>query len=97
MLFNDNEGDVATGRKLRVPSMGPCEVKNKLTETNCMLKAEVSGAVAFSHVNRLAWVDERLVEPEIGIKGIFPDTRKMIKSVFGRRMKGGIRRLKVKF
>lgn len=97
VLLYDNEGDVAIGRKLRTPWTGPYRVIEKLTPLNYVLKAEASDAVARSHVNRLARLDERVVEAEDGRHGVFPDTLRMIKSIQDWQEKDGVRKFKLRF
>jgi hypothetical protein len=80
VLVFDLEGTMAKGRELRVPWLGPYVIVEKVTEINYILKAEGNGAIARSHVNRLAKLSERLIEPQ-GVSGVFPDTRRDIKSI----------------
>jgi hypothetical protein len=80
VLVFDVEGTVAKGRKLRVPWLGPYVVVEKVTDIKYILKAEGNGAIARSHVNRLARLSERLVELQ-GVSDVFPDTRRYIRSI----------------
>jgi hypothetical protein len=97
VLVYDNEGDVAVGRKLRVPWLGPYRVTEKLSKLNYVLRGELTGAEARSHVNRMARLDERLVEPEDPADGVFPDTRRYIRSIMDMREQDGLRKFKLKF
>jgi hypothetical protein len=97
VLVYDNEGDVAVGPKLRVPWLGPYRVTERLSDINYVLRGEMTGVEARSHVKRSAQMDERLVEPEGAANGVFPDTRRYIRSIMDMREQDGVRKFKLKF
>eukprot|EP00173_Palmaria_palmata_P001617 Plantae.Rhodophyta-Palmaria_palmata.ctg192.p3 GENE.Plantae.Rhodophyta-Palmaria_palmata.ctg192~~Plantae.Rhodophyta-Palmaria_palmata.ctg192.p3 ORF type:complete len:172 (+),score=38.05 Plantae.Rhodophyta-Palmaria_palmata.ctg192:2302-2817(+) len=83
VLIFDFKNSVKKDRKLRVTWLGPYKAVEHVTAIIYILEDESNGLIARSHVNRLARLSERLVEPEEGIGGIFPDTRRGIKSILG--------------
>jgi hypothetical protein len=50
-----------------------------------------------SHVNRLARLDELLVEPDVAANGMYPNTRRCICSIMDMREEDGVRNFKLKF
>lgn len=96
VLVYDNEGDAAVGRKLRRPWVGPYRVSEKVTDTNYILVGEVTGVQARTHVNRMARLDERIVEDIEEAGGVFPDTRRLIRGIMDWRTRAGRVELQVK-
>jgi len=81
--------DTEIGRKLRTPWMGPYLVEEKLTSIAYMLRSESTHQSARVHVNRLRAFDENVHETSDALDGVFPDSRRLIKSITGdKRVKG---------
>ena len=89
VLVYDNEGDVAIGRKLRRPWNGPYRVAAKITPVNYILVGEATGVEARTHVNRMAHFSERVTEDTEEVGGVFPDTRRVIRTMLDWRIREG--------
>jgi hypothetical protein len=87
---------VAKGRKLRIPWLGRYTIVEKVTDINYILKTEGNGAMARSHLNRLERFSERLVEPQEGVSGVFPDTRRDIKGILEWKEVQGVKQFKIR-
>lgn len=85
MLIYDNERYVLEGQKLRSSWLGPYLVKVKLSPVGYLLEGEVSGIFDRTHINCMANMSPGISEPSNPRKGIFPDTRRYIRKIGGRR------------
>jgi len=95
MVYNPRH-HMEKGRKLRTPWMGPYIVQEVLTNVSYIVKSEVGLDVARVHVNRLQKYDEDICETGDPIDGVFPDSRRIIKSIIGEKIRDGKRWFKVK-
>jgi hypothetical protein len=96
VLVFDLEETLAKGRKLRVPWLGPYVIGEKVTDINYLLMAEGNGAIARSHVNRLAKLSKRFVEPQEGVSGVLPDTSRDIKTILEWKEVQGVKQFKIR-
>jgi hypothetical protein len=83
-------GLVETGRKLRVPWIGPYRIVERQSDVSYVLRSEIEGKSARVHVNRLRKIaeDEDLAETGDPITGIWPDSRRILRAVLDTRRIG---------
>jgi len=88
--------DKTIGRKLSAPWIGPYKIESKLSDISYILKSEVGEKTARVHVNRLRRFSEDFEETGDPIGGVFPDTRRILKSIKKRTQRQSGRWYKVK-
>eukprot|EP00171_Calliarthron_tuberculosum_P023167 IDg23167t1 len=81
VLVYNPQADLEKGRKLSSPWIGPYRIEKKLSDISCILKSEVGNKTARSHVNRLRHFNEQHIETGNPIGGVFPDSRRILKSI----------------
>jgi hypothetical protein len=90
VLVWDDASALALGRKLRTHWLGPYEVEEKLSPVSYILRAEGDERVARVHVNRMRrWTsraEENVRDPSAGM---WPDSRRVLRSIMGRRERNG--------
>jgi hypothetical protein len=76
-------GLVETGRKLRVPWIGPYRIVESQSDVSYVLRSEIEGKSARVHVNRLRKIakDEDLAETGDPLTGMWPDSRRILSAV----------------
>jgi hypothetical protein len=89
LVWNDASA-LALGRKLRTHWLGPYKVEEKLSPVSYILRAEGDERVARVHVNRMRrWTsraEENVRDPSAGM---WPDSRRVLRSNMGRRERNG--------
>ena len=88
--------DIQKGRKLQTPWMGPYRVEEQLTSIAYIVRAEADDVVARVHVNRLRSFKDGIYETTDAQNGVFPDTRRIIKSITDEKIEDGKRMLKIR-
>ena len=81
VLVYSPPADLKKGRKLSAPWIGPYKIQKKLSDISYILKSEVEDKTARVHVNRLRRFNPDLKETGEPVGGVFPDTRRIIKSI----------------
>jgi hypothetical protein len=83
-------GLVETGRKLRVPWIGPYRIVESQSDVSYVLRSEIEGKSARVHVNRLRKIagDEDLAETGDPLTGMWPDSRRILSAVLETRAIG---------
>ena len=81
VLVYNPPADLDLGRKLSAPWTGPYKVEKKLSDISYILRSEVGQKIARVHVNRLRRFDESFQETGEPTEGVFPDTRRIIKTI----------------
>ena len=72
-------------RKLRIPWFGPYKIIEKLSDPGYIIKGVVNRAVARTHVNRLRRSSTMQAESEGPMKGMFPDSFRILRSILDSR------------
>jgi hypothetical protein len=71
VLVYDEAGDLAQGRKLRQPWLGPYRVEKRLSDVSYILRAQNNARVARVNANRMrGWTsgaEENARKPEAGM------------------------------
>jgi Integrase core domain len=91
VLVYDEPTAAGQGRKMRVPWMGPYRVEKRLSPVGYLLRAESDGRTARVHANRIRAVRPGVNEsPRDPQAGMWPDSRRMLRSILERREVGGV-------
>jgi hypothetical protein len=86
VLIYNPPGDVEVDRKLRVTWIGPYKMTEKHSPVGYSMVSEVEGKRARAHVNRLRKIaPETLAETANPEAGLWPDSRRLIRGILGRR------------
>lgn len=90
VLLYHPPGEKESGRKLRVPWLGPYLVQEKHSSCGYTVRSELDGRLARVHVNRLKRVPSgRDVDAEQPQQGLWPDVRRVLRGVLDRRTRSG--------
>jgi hypothetical protein len=83
-------GLAETGRKLRVPWIGPYRIVECQSDVSYVLRSGIEGKKARFHVNRLRKLaeDEDLAETGNPMTGMWPDSRRILRAVLETRGTG---------
>ena len=79
------------GRKLRSPWLGPYVVQERLSPIAYVLRGEVSGEIARTHVNRLRRISDQVIESERPQAGVYPDSRRLAMRLMESKLTDGVR------
>jgi hypothetical protein len=79
-------GETESGRKLRVQWIGPYRIMERHSAVGYSAVSELEGKTARVHVNRLKAVpDGREVDASAPEQGLWPDVRRVLRGVLGKR------------
>lgn len=87
--------DKRVGRKLSTPWKGPYIVPKILSSIAYMVRSEKVDESARVHVNRLRLLSPNMQEWQRASGGVFPDSKRILRSVIAERRKNGNREFKV--
>jgi hypothetical protein len=86
VLIYYTPGETKSGRKLRVPWIGPYPIMERHSAVGCSAVSELEGNAARLHVNLLKAVpDGREVDASAPEQGLWPDLRRVLRGVLGKR------------
>jgi hypothetical protein len=87
VLIYHTPGETESGRKLRVPWIGPYRITERHSAVGYPAVSGLEGRTARVHVNRLkAGPDGREVDTSEPEQGLWPDVRRVLRGVLGKRM-----------
>jgi hypothetical protein len=86
ILIYHTPGETESGRKLRVPWIEPYRITKRHFAVGYSAVSELEGETARVHVNRLKAVpDGRKVDTSAPEQGLWPDVRRVLRGVLGKR------------
>jgi hypothetical protein len=86
VLIDHTPGETESGRKLRVPWIGPCRITERHSVVGYSAVRELEGKTARVQVNRLKVVpDGPEVDASAPEQGLWPDVRRVLRGVLGKR------------
>jgi hypothetical protein len=86
VIIYHTRGETASGRKLRVPWIGPYRITERHLAVGFSAVSELEGKAARVHVNRLKAVpDGREVDESAPEQGLWPEVRRVWRSVLSKR------------
>jgi hypothetical protein len=86
VLIYHTPGEMESGRKLRVPWIGPYRITERHSAVGYSAVSELEGKTARVHVNRLKAVpDGREVDTSAPEQGLWPDVRRVLRGVLGKK------------
>jgi hypothetical protein len=86
VLIYHTPGETESGRKLRVPWIGPYRITERHSAVGFSAVSELEGKTARVYVNRLKAVpDGREVDMSAPEQGLWPDVRRVLRGVLGNR------------
>jgi hypothetical protein len=92
VLIYHTPGETESGRKLRVPWIGPYRITERHSAVGYSAVSELESKTARVHVNRLKAVpDGREVDASAPEQGLWPDVRHVLLGVLGKRTVWSIR------
>jgi hypothetical protein len=87
VLIFHTTGETESGRKVRVPCIGPCRITEGHSAVEYSAVSELEGKTARVHVNHLkAALDGREVDTSALKQGLWPDVRRVLCGVLGKRI-----------
>jgi hypothetical protein len=91
VLIYHTPGETESGRKLRVPWIGPYRITERHSAVGYTTVSELEGKTARIHVNRLKAVpDGREVDESAPEQGLWPDVRRVLRGVLSKRTAGDV-------
>jgi hypothetical protein len=86
VLIYHTPGETESGRKLRVPLIGPYRITDQHSAVEYSAVSELEGKTARVHVNGLKAVpDGREVDTSAPEQDLWPDVRRVLRGVLGKR------------
>jgi hypothetical protein len=86
VLIYHTPGEMESGRKIRVPWIGPYRITEQHSAVGYSAVSELEGKTERVHVNRLKAVpDGREVDASVPEQGLWPDVRRVLRGVLSNR------------
>jgi hypothetical protein len=86
VLIYHTSGETESGRKLRVPWIGPYRITERHSAVGYSAVSELDGKTARVHVNRLKAVpDGQIVVTSAPEQGLWSDVRRVLRGVLGKK------------
>jgi hypothetical protein len=91
VLIYHTPGETESGRKLRVPWIGPYSITERHSAVGYTAVSELEFKTARVHVNRLKAVpDGREVDASAPEQGLWPDVRRVLRGILSKRTVGDV-------